>query len=487
MLRHPQQSMTARDMCRILFRHRWRSTFFFIAIVTLATVGVLLLPKKFLSEATFYMKPDFRVDPAATNDTQVVAFDPEREGEMRSVVALLESRVLFEQVVDKLGTDVVFENDLKTAPLDYAISTVTGLIPQFGPPSEKGEREKAIRLLMKTIKADHAKKSHVVTLAYKSRSAERAQEVLTAFASAAMQQHLDANRNPSSFEFFVEQEALLKAKVLQAKQEVRDIKNEHGLVSVESQRKVMEDHIMNLDKELLATETGLASAEDNIASLRAQLPFELQNPEAGSALSVFSIDTMRNQLYTLELRYGELMSRFQPAHPQVVAVKEQLNEGQLLLNQQQLVNEISKAAGLRSKRTALHQDYETMKAKLNELNGHEVNIAQVERRADEATESHRLVVKKLEQARIDQQLESGSISNLRLTQAPSLMGKSLSRKGLLIVSLALVVGTLGAIGLAYVSELLDESLSTATDIEANLGVPVLASLPRTRSHRLSLN
>jgi len=113
MLRQPPQTMTARDVCRILFRHRWRSISFFITVVALSTVGVLLMPRKFQSEATFYMRPDYRVDPAATNDSQVVAFDPERESEMRSIVALLESRVLFEKVVDQLGTEVVFENDLK--------------------------------------------------------------------------------------------------------------------------------------------------------------------------------------------------------------------------------------------------------------------------------------------------------------------------------------------------------------------------------------
>lgn len=433
------------------------------------------------------MKPDFRVDPAATNETQVVAFDPEREGEMRSIVTLLESRLLFERVVDALGPEKIFENDLKTAPLDIAVGSVMAMIPQFGAKSEKIEREKAIRLLMKSIALDHAKKSHVVTASYKSRSAERAQEVLRAYTTAAMQQHLDANRNPNSFDFFLEQESILKERVREANQAVRDVKNEFGLVSVASQRKVLEDHLSNLDREILATETARAAVDDNIQTLRAQLPFEMQNPDAGSALSVYSIDTMRGQLYTLELRYRELVARFQDTHPQVVATKEQLDESKLVLNQQQLVNELSKAAGLRSKRNALEQEIAATKLKLNAMNEQEVTIAEVERKAEEATASHRLVVRKLEQARIDQQLETGHISNLRLTQEPTLMGKSLSRKGLLIISMALMVGLFGAIAIAYASEMLDESLATTNDIEASLGIPVLASLPQTRSHRLSMN
>jgi uncharacterized protein involved in exopolysaccharide biosynthesis len=487
MIRQTQQSMTARDICRILFRYRWRSGLFFIAVVVLAVGAVLLTPKKFQSEATFYMKPDFRVDPTATNETQVVAFDPEREGEMRSIVAMLESRILFEQVVDELGTDAVFEKDLHQTPVDLAISYVTAMIPELTPPSQQEEREKAIRLLMKSIKITHAKKSHVIVVAYKSRAAKRAQEVLTAYTSAAIKQHLDAHRNSDSYGFFVEQETLLKQCVLDATQIVRDTKNNYEIVSIESQRKVLEDHFTNLDKEILTTNTSLASAEDNVELLRNQLPETMRAQVAGNALSVYAIDTMRNQLYTLELRYRELKSRFQPNHPQVVATKEQLDEAILVLDRQQLINELSNLAALNSKRTALQHEYNATKGKLNQLNEQEVSIAAAERKAGQAVASHQLVSRKLEQARIDRQLESGNISNLRMTQAPTLMGKALSRKGMLIVSLSLIVGVLGALALAYVSDLLDESLGTASDVETSLDVSVLASLPRIHSHRISLN
>lgn len=488
MLRQPQHSMTARDACRILFRHRWRCMFFFVAVVALSIGGVLLMPKKYQSEATFYIKPDYRVDPAATNDTQVVAFDPALEGEMRSVVALLENRSLFERVVDAIGTEKILENDLKTAPVDIAIGSVMATLPNFGPKSEKAERENAVRALMSSIAINHANKSHVITAVYRSRSAARAQEVLQAYTTAAMQLHREANRNPSSYEFFVEQEALLKDRVLEATKAVRDVKNEFGLVSIASQRELLEGHLTNLDRELLATKTSLAATEDNVTSLKARLPFEMQrDARAGSALSTYSIDTMRNQLYTLELRYRELLSKTQSTHPQVIATKEQMEEGKLVLSREELVNELTKAASFRSKLAALKDEIEDTKLKLNRMNEQEVTVSVAERKAEEVAASHRLVIRKLEQARLDRQLESGNISNLRLTEKPTLMGSSLSRKGSLIVALALMVAFLGAITLAYASELLDESLSTTTDIEESLGVPVLASLPRTRRHRLSLN
>ncbi|MCB9874923.1 MAG: hypothetical protein H6821_12165 [Planctomycetaceae bacterium] len=138
---------------------------------------------------------------------------------MRSIVTLLVPAVVCKRVVDALGPEKIFENDLKTAPLDIAVGSVMAMIPQFGAKSEKIEREKAIRLLMKSIALDHAKEilcRH--SASYKSRSAERAQEVLRVATTAAMQQHLDANRNPEQFRLFFEQESILKERVREANQ-----------------------------------------------------------------------------------------------------------------------------------------------------------------------------------------------------------------------------------------------------------------------------
>jgi succinoglycan biosynthesis transport protein ExoP len=487
MLSQSQQSMSARDVCRIFFRHRRRSLLVFVAIVALPVVGVLITPRKYVSEAKFFVKVNLRFDPATTGEGSTVPFNLEREGEVRSIVALLDSRRLFEDVVDELGTDVIFENDLKSSLLDVVSMNLTSLLPSIRSENPKEQREKAIRKLEGEIEIVNPKKSHVVTVAYKSRSPERAQKVLDAYANAALEQHIEVNQNPESYEFFVAQEKLLKEQVLTARQAVRDVKNKVGLVSVESQRKVLEEHITNLDRELLGTDTTLASTKDRIETLRGQLPFELQNPSAGSALSTRSIDEMRNQLFTLEIRYRDLLSRYRESHPHVIALSEQVKEARMVLNQQQLANEMSAAKSLNSKRVALQDDFDATQKRLISLNEGEVHIAELQRQAEERTESHRVYVKKLEQARLDQQLESDNISNLRLSQAPTYMGKSLSRKGLVITALAAFVGLFGALAVAYASEMLDESLVTPADLETNLDVPVLMSLPHTRSHRISLN
>ena len=137
--------------------------------------------------------------------------------------------------------------------------------------------------------------------------------------------------------------------------------------------------------------------------------------------------------------------------------------------------------------TALQADYKVTLDKLRQMNEDEVRVLELERRVEELAASHRGYVKKLEQSRLDQQLQSDQLSNLRLAEAPTVMGKALSRQGALIAALAVAVALLGAIGIAYVSDLLDERLATPGDIETSLNLPVLMSLPQSRAHRVSWN
>jgi len=479
--------MSARDACRALFRHRRKSAAFFATVVTLALAGLVLMPRKYLSEAKFLVKVNMRVDPTATHEGPSLNFDLEREAEMRSVVALLQSRVLLERVVDQLGPELILEMDLNSTIRGYLPHGIWPRLTSGARPDATLQREKAIQHLGRTLQIEHPKRTHVVALAYKSRSPARAQRVLEAYVAAGLRQHVELDQNPEAFRFFDEQQRLLESQVLRAKEELRDVKNQVGLVSVASQRNVLEGHLLSLDRQLLDAGIERAATDDRISALQSQLPFELQRPVSVSALSIRSLDEMRNQLFSLELRHRELSSRCHENHPEVLALQEQVAEARLVLNQQQLLNELSTAAALQSKLAALQVDCEETKAKLRKLNEDEVRVVELERRTEELTAHHRACVKKLEQARLDLQLGSDQISNLRLVQAPTYMGKALSRRGALIAGLALMVGLLGAVGVAYVAELLDDSLATPVDIESELGLPVLISLPRLPAYQVELN
>jgi uncharacterized protein involved in exopolysaccharide biosynthesis len=481
MLHQYQRTVSMRDFCRVVFRHRSKAIAFFVIVMGLVLVGILLTPKKYLSETKLFVRlgrESVGLDPTATTGGQTISLNYSRESEIQSVQNLLESRVMFEQVVDKLGAALVLEEDLAKTPLAHFLDQLMERFSRSGPAQPDIQRERAIRMVLENTTVENPPKSYVFAISYKAGSPQRAQQVLQTYLDVCLEQYMRIHRNPSSREFFVEQSELLGTQVKEATQKLRDAKNEVGLVSVESQRKILEGYVSNLDRDMLSAQTEVASINDRIALLRQRVPEQIDEASA-SGLSSRALDDMRAQLYGLQIRERELLAKFTPEHPQAVAIHEQVQQAQRLLDRQELLIEISTAAALRARMQALSQQYEQTKSRLRELNENEVHIAELERRLEQLNASYRIYLTNLEQARIGQALEAEHITNITVAQTPTLVVKPLSRRAQLTLILGLMVAAFGGVGVAYLFEYFDDSLGTPLDVEARLGLPVLLSLPRS--------
>lgn len=481
MLPNLQRTASVRDFCHVLFRHRIKAATFFVTVVGLVLVGIVLTPKKYASEAKLFIRlgrESVGLDPTATTGGQTISLSYSRESEIQSLLNLLESRVMFELAVDQLTAGFVLEEDLESSTADRLWTALFGWLPSRQRDDPALTRERAVRAMMDTLTVENPVKSHVFTIVYKAGSPRRAQEVLQKYLDVCLEQYVRVHRNPHSRQFFVEQSELLANQLRQANQELRDAKNEVGLVSVESQRKLLEDNVSNLDRQLLDVRLQLASTNDRIKVLRSRVS-EPVDMSAASGLSTRAVDDMRTQLYTLQIREREMVSRYTAEHPNVIAIQEQVAESQQLLDRQELLIELSNAASLNARMESLTQHYEQNQGRLYELNENEARITELERRVEQLTASYRIYATNLEQARIDQELENEHITNIAVAQAPTYVAKPLSRRGQLTLTLGLIVATLGSIGVAHVFEYFDDSLGTPADVESRLGLPVLLSVPRS--------
>jgi uncharacterized protein involved in exopolysaccharide biosynthesis len=216
---------------------------------------------------------------------------------------------------------------------------------------------------------------------------------------------------------------------------------------------------------------------------------------------------MRQQLYELEIRERELLSKFTADHPAVAALREQVREAKAILDRQPsqrtetknalnptrqplevaLLNEQANLASSRAKAEKLHAQRELAIGKLKALNESELRLASLQRVADVAAANYRTYSEKLEQARIDQALENQRISNVNVAQPATFVEKPVSpRKGLALM-LALIVGAAGALGVALAAEHLDHSLKTPEEVEQRLDLPVLVSVPRIVRNPVLMN
>ena len=304
MLPNLQRTASVRDFCNVLFRHRIKAAAFFVTITGLVLVGIVLTPKRYASEAKLFIRlgrESVGLDPTATTGGQTISLSYSRESEIQSLQNLLESRVMFELAVDQLTPRFVLEEDLEASTVDRLRTTLFGWLPRRKADDPVLTRERAVRAMMDALDIENPVKSHVFAITYKAGSPRRAQEVLQKYLDVCLDQYVRIHRNPHSRQFFVEQSELLAKQVREANQELRDAKNKVGLASVESQRKILEDNLSNLDREMLGVRLQLASANDRIKVLRPRVP-ETVDASSASGLSTRAIDDMRTQLYTLQIR-----------------------------------------------------------------------------------------------------------------------------------------------------------------------------------------
>src|SRR5664279_4609003 len=102
---------TLQDVYRALLRHKRESTWFFVIVVVGTLLYTLFWPKEYRSEGKLFLRlgrENATLDPTATlGQSPTVNVPSSRENEINSVVEILQSRVLFEKVVDGLGPKAI--------------------------------------------------------------------------------------------------------------------------------------------------------------------------------------------------------------------------------------------------------------------------------------------------------------------------------------------------------------------------------------------
>ena len=219
-----------------------------------------------------------------------------------------------------------------------------------------------------------------------------------------------------------------------------------------------------------------------------------------------ALDEMRAKLYESEILQRELEAKFTPAHPRVVAIKEQGETsaddfgraGQRPLGVRrrpsirptknwnlELLTQQAEAKALAAKVASLRNEQARVDKRIQELNEAEVKIVRLEKELQLAHANYTTYASNLEQTRIDQALQEDAISNVNVIQPATVEWKPATPKPLLVLVLGMAVAGLGSIAVAYMSEQVDYSLSTPEDVEREVELPVLVSLPRLAGHQVA--
>jgi len=207
---------------------------------------------------------------------------------------------------------------------------------------------------------------------------------------------------------------------------------------------------------------------------------------------------MRDQLVSLELERARLLALFTPEHPEVQQVEERINALRNALSKQarQLVRERETApnpayqllyqqlmaaeANLfasEARLQALDRFLPELRKRLESLPENQRRLGSLLRKAQATEQVYTNLLMRLEEARIREVTKTG---NLVIADLAAIPHEPVSPRSLVSIALALVLGIMMGVVAALVLEGLNETITTADEVQERLGIPVLASVPKTR-------
>ena len=485
MARHSKaadQPITLFDIFAAVIEYRWRAGFTFLMLLVVSAVAVVLFPKKYESEAKLFVRlgrGSVTMDTAATTG-QTIAIQESRESEINSVVDMLESRQLAENVVSKIGAERILK---KYSLVEQTMDTLSDMVPEMSSTIIDGEDamtpeevdkqkrfELAVKYVVKNTKIKSPKKSTTVTIACRARTANLAKDIAETVIESYNAMHLAAYKSAGSYNFFEENFAEHERMVKEYEDEMREAKNQMTLITIKGKQESLQEQITQVQKDITLANAELFAARASLLDFMAdmdRLPEEMPSEKVTGVAS-----TMRDQLYELEIKEKELASKYKPVHPILVKLREQLDTSREILTDQEkervqnvvasnpvrqdvhkdLLKEKAKVAGFEAKVASLRKIESALHEELREVNLFEVKSSELQRRIDIAGDNHKTYAKKLEQSRISNALDEEAISNVSVVQKPSFQMKHVSPKRSLLAALGVLFSMFGAVFVAVASD-----------------------------------
>lgn len=512
-----KKTTTAYDILEVAFRHRLKVLLIPATILGLGLCIALFAPRSYRSEAKLALqvgRESVKLDQTAQTGQQNISMQMMgRDAEVVTALELLKSRGVISKVVDRLGAEYIrrggpageekpsnLVSDAYDATIGAALSGTIKLIKSIDPISE---REEAIIDVEENFLGDAERDSTLINLTYSTKSPAAAQKILDTIISVYTEEHLRIHRNQGSRGFFKEQENLIREQLDEAMNAVRVAKDEIGVASISSRRENLEAQLQSITMSAYQSETERKAFVAELTDLKRQLS-DMPERLIASRKSVPNqgADLLRDQLYALQVRKAELRARYSSSHPLVMAISQQVDEAEKVVDDESITREEtvddinpihrelnlaakqkqSKIVSLDARLRALRDQDKTIRSDLEQLNTDAVRIAQLEREESILNSKFYRYTENLEQTRIDEELENQEISSISIAQAPTLAEKPASPSKVLVGLGSIVLAFASTIVTVLGLEQISDKLRTEHAVEQATEVPVLASIPDSPVH-----
>ena len=468
-----------RQWMQILLKWKWVIAATIAVAVILGIIATLLITRMYTASVTLEIaREEANVVNIEGVEPQIGSLDQEF---YQTQYGLLKSRSLAEQVARELN--------LQKSPQFFAMFDETdaaGFEDGLQGGSDKSQEAKRVRiaaeLLLENIAVSPERASRLVVLGFESPDAEFSAKVANVWAEKFIESNLERRFEATSYarDFLEGRLAETRQRLEASERELVNYAAANDLVTIEdpaqsepgvtTQRSIVTDDLLSLNEQLARARGARIATESRFRNSGA-------GDSSAESLANPALATLRQRRAEAAADYARMMAQFAPEYPPAQALKAQIDQFDASIAReesrvrQSLRNAFQDAAAAESR---LQDQVDQLQGEVIDQRRRGIQFNIYQREVDTNRQLYNALLQRYKEIGVAGGIGTNNVAVVDRAIPPE---KPSQPRPLLNLLISLLAGGVLGIALAFILEQIDEAISDPGQLEKDLGVASLGTVP----------
>lgn len=470
-----------RDVLYVVFSKKKMLLGTFAVIVLATVLFSFLVAPIYETTATVLLKPSIDTNLLAESSGVAIRPNPVTPQDINSEIEIMSSQSLLRDVVISLNLDRPDPSrSFLTRVFQGALEGLRQVAVVLGITAASTPVDRAVAKLSKKLTIEPVTLSNIIRIGLTGEDPEKISKVVNTLLEHYIDRHIDVHQVPGNLQFYAEQAQIYLDRLQAAEAELRAFRNKHGITDIGAQKKANTFVIQEIHKAMALIRGQIAESETRLSALKHNIArtgkTRVLTKELRSTSAIIELTKALVPLLVEKERIGMLYPtnsvEYKDAAVQVQEVVRAIER-----ETQKVVrgSEVDLAGTIMGAK-ALEDEIEAIKANSLYLTDKQSLMRALSRRVGQNDRNYLLYANKVEEARISQAKDSARVANVIVSAWAPVPSIPVFPKKILLGLVAIVVGLLAGLALAFVSHYLDHTVKTPEELARHGQVPVLAAL-----------
>ncbi|MFU8765831.1 MAG: GumC family protein, partial [Haliea sp.] len=464
-----------RELWAMLVRRRWTVLITALIIVVAGTIYTAMQTPIYRASTTVQIE---RESSNIVGFDDVVAAESGNRDFYETQYELLRSRNLARRVIDQLGLQPSAPVASSPGALGGLKAMLAGLLGETPDPANNTEPPQAPNLegrFLGSLTVEPVRNSRLVRLHYHSPDPREAALVVNTLARAYVDMNLERRFDASTYakSFLEDRIKQVRADLEDSERVFLEYTQARGIVSTENKLGTLTDKLRALSSAQVKTEGERIRAESRYQEMLAS-EFE----SLPQILESKVIQDLKQRKVSLQTERSELARLFKPDYPAMLQLASKIEEVDAEIGREidSFRDSIKMEFQTRLREEVkLQESIAATREEILQLEESSTDFTTLKREVDTNRELYDGLLQRMKEVGVAAGIANNNISVVDAAAVPrGPYSPNIQRS----IAIALVLGLFAGVGLAFLFELLDDTIKSSPDLEKLLGKPVLGVIPK---------